>query len=263
MQLHPIETLDLPELQLYRTLRGNAFDRDHSFIADSPRVVLMLLEQGIVPLSLLATHDFYARHRAVMEQHAGHATLYVGSRALLGHIVGRSVHHHVMMHARRPDNVLLEHLGSRLVMTERLSNMENVGAIARSAAALGLDGYVVPQRGPHPYGRRAVRVSTGHVSRLQVHAYDDPVATILVLQQRGYRVYALEITPDAIPLSHIRTVAEKWVLILGNEETGVSDDVRAVADATVRIEMAPDVKSFNVAVAGAIAMHAFRISGSS
>jgi tRNA G18 (ribose-2'-O)-methylase SpoU len=255
MNLIPIETLDLPALQVYRTLRGNLFDRDNSFIADSPRVVLMLLQRGIVPKSILATSQFYEENREAIERHADGATLYVGSKETLGEIVGRNVHHHVMMHAHRPESVALEALGDRIVMLERLNNMENVGAIARSAAALGLEGYVVPASGPHPYGRRAVRVSTGHVSRLDVHLYDDAVATIRALQARGYRVYAAEVTKDSTPLSQLRDVPAKWVIVLGNEEEGVSPEVVAACDEAVQIEMDPEVKSFNVSVAASIVMH--------
>ena len=255
MTLTPITTIDLPELQVYRTLRGNLFDRDNSFIADSPRVVLMLLKRGIVPKSILATKQFYETNRETIERYAREATLYVGEREVLGEIVGRNVHHHVMMHAHRPASVPLEDLGDRIVMLERLNNMENVGAIARSAAALGLEGYALPRHGPHPYGRRAVRVSTGHVSRLAVHLYDDPVATIRALQARGYRVYAAEVTPESIPLSQLRDIPPKWVIVLGNEEEGVSPEVVAACDETVQIEMDPEVKSFNVSVAGAIVMH--------
>ncbi len=255
MDLTQIETIDLPELQVYRTLRGNLFDRDNSFIADSPRVVLMLLKRGIVPKSILATSQFYEQNREVIERYAGGATLYVAEREVLGKIVGRNVHHHVMMHAHRPESVPLEDLGDRIVMLERLNNMENVGAIARSAAALGLEGYALPRSGPHPYGRRAVRVSTGHVSRLAVHLYDDPVATIRALRSRGYRVYGAEVMPGSIPLSAVRDVPKKWVIVLGNEEEGLSPEVADACDVLVQIEMDPEVKSFNVSVAGAIIMH--------
>jgi tRNA G18 (ribose-2'-O)-methylase SpoU len=154
--------------------------------------------------------------------------------------------------------VPLEGLGDRIVMLDRLNNMENVGAIARSAAALGIGGYVVPAAGPHPYGRRAVRVSTGHVSHLHVHLYDDPVATIRALQEQGYRVYAAEVTIGATPLSQLRDVPAKWAVVLGNEEEGVPPEVVAACDEAIVIEMEPEVKSFNVAMAGAIVMHWMR-----
>jgi tRNA G18 (ribose-2'-O)-methylase SpoU len=258
MRLIPVDTLDLPELQVYRTLRGNLFDRDNSFIDDSHRVVLMLLERGIRPKSLLATAEFYEQHSETIERYAADVPLYVGTKETLGQIVGRNVHHHVMMHAHRPESVPIERLGDRIVMLDRLNNMENVGAIARSAAALGIGGYVVPAAGPHPYGRRAVRVSTGHVSHLHVHLYDDPVATIRALQEQGYRVYAAEVTIGATPLSQLRDVPAKWAVVLGNEEEGVPPEVVAACDEAIVIEMEPEVKSFNVAMAGAIVMHWMR-----
>jgi len=260
MNLTQISALDLPALQPYRTLRGNLFDRDGSFIADSPRVVLMLLERGIHPKSLLATQAFYDANRETIERHAGDVPLYVGEKELLGQIVGRNVHHHVMMHAYRPESVPLDQLGDRIVLTERLSNMENVGAIARSAAALGITGYAVPQRGPHPYGRRAVRVSTGHVSRLAVHLYEDMTETITQLRALGYHIYAAEATPDAMPLFAIGNVPQKWVLIVGNEEEGVAEETLSVSDMVIRIEMNPEVKSFNVAIAASIVMHWLAVS---
>jgi tRNA G18 (ribose-2'-O)-methylase SpoU len=261
MKLTSIDTIDLPEVQVYRTLRGNMFDRDNSFIADSPRVVLMLLERGIVPKSILATEQFYEENKETIERYVSDTILYVATKEVLGQIVGRNIHHHVMMHAHRPESVALEALGDWVVMLERLNNMENVGAIARSAAALRLEGYVVPASGPHPYGRRAVRVSTGHVSRLDVHLYDDAVATIRALQARGYRVYAAEVTKDSIPLSQLQDVPAKWVIVLGNEEEGVSPEVITACDEAVQIEMDPEVKSFNVSVAGAIVMHWMCVHG--
>jgi tRNA G18 (ribose-2'-O)-methylase SpoU len=215
----------------------------------------MLLECGIVPKSILATEQFYEKNEETIGRCASDAILYVATKEVLGQIVGRNVHHHVMMHANRPESVPLDELGDQVVMLERLNNMENVGAIARSAAALGVDGYVVPEIGPHPYGRRAVRVSTGHVSRLQVHLYSDPIATIHSLRERGYRVYAAEVTEGSIPLSQLQNIPDKWVIVLGNEEEGVSPEVIAVCDEAVQIEMDPEVKSFNVSVAGAIVMH--------
>jgi tRNA (guanosine-2'-O-)-methyltransferase len=90
---------------------------------------------------------------------------------------------------------------------------------------------------------------------LQVHLYDDPIATIKALQARGYRVYAAEVTEGATPLSHLRDIPDRWVVILGNEEEGVPPEVVAACDEAIVIEMEPEIKSFNVAMAGAIVMH--------
>jgi len=252
-----LETIDLPELAPYRTLRGNLFDRDGSFVADSPRVVGLLLESGLRFKSLLCTPEYFDRERERIEA-AGVPTVYLGERALLERIVGHSVHHNVMAHLLRPQNVPLRKLPERAVVLTRLNNLENVGAVARSMAALGVGGYIVPEAGPHPYGRRAIRVSTGHVTKLKVHLYTEILPTLERLKELGYTLIAAEAAPGVQPLSDYISPPGKWALILGNEEEGVPPEVLDVCDAVVRIEMEPGVASFNVATAGAIVMHWLR-----
>jgi len=260
MTIIPLESIDLPELAPYRTLRGNLFDRDGSFVADSPRVVGLLLGSGLKFKSLLCTPEYFERERKRIES-AGVPKVYLGERELLKGIVGHSVHHNVMAHLIRPANVPLEALPERAVVLTRLNNLENVGAIARSAAALGVGGYVVPEAGPHPYGRRAIRVSTGHVTKLKVHCYEAILPTLERLRKLGYTLIAAEAVPGAKPLSGYTPPTGKWALILGNEEEGVPSEVLEVCDAVVKIEMEPGVASFNVATAGAIIMHWLRYGG--
>jgi tRNA G18 (ribose-2'-O)-methylase SpoU len=254
-----LDSIDRPQLRPYRTLRGNLFDRDGSFVADSPRVVGQLLESGLEFLSLLCTPEYFERERKRIEA-AGVPTVYMGERKILERIVGHSIHHNVMAHLRRPADVPLENLPDRIVMLTRLNNMENVGAIARSAAALGVNGYVVPAAGPHPYGRRAIRVSTGHVTKLEVHSYGNAVETLERLRIMGYRLIAAEAIPDALPLAGYRPPAGRWALVLGNEEEGIPPEILERCDDILRIEMEPGIASFNVATAGAIVMHCLRFS---
>ena len=258
LEIIELESLELPELRPYATLRGNLFDKDGSFVADSPRVVGQLLESGLEFKSLLCTPEYLERERERIEA-AGVPRVYLGSRELLERIVGHSIHHNVMAHLKRPENVPPEELPDRIVMLTRLNNLENVGAIARSAAALGVGGYVVPAAGPHPYGRRAIRVSTGHVTRLKVHLYDDMVQTMDRLRELGYTLLAAEAAPEAVPLAEFGPVPKRWALILGNEEEGVPEAVLRRCDAVLRIEMEPGIKSFNVATAGAIVMYRLRV----
>lgn len=257
MEIISLETIDLPELAPYRTLRGNLFDRDGSFVADSPRVVGLLLESALQFKSLLCTPEYFDRERERIEA-AGVPTVYLGEREVLEGIVGHSVHHNVMAHLIRPENVPLEELPDRAVVLTRLNNLENVGAIARSAAALGIGGYVVPEAGPHPYGRRSIRVSTGHVTKLKVHLYEAILPTLERLRELGYTLIAAEAAPGAKPLSRYTPPTGNWALILGNEEEGVPPEVLEACDAVVKIEMEPGVASFNVATAGAIIMHWLR-----
>ena len=256
MIVEQIDTLDIPALHPYRTLRGSTFGKDGSFVADSERVVTMLLSSGVEFISLLCTPRFFTHNRSLIEI-AGVPRVFLGEKALLQEIVGHKIHHGVMAHALRPPNVALEQMPGRVLMLSGLSNMENVGAIARSAAALGVGGYAVPAAGPHPYGRRAIRVSTGHVTRPDVHTYEDIMETINGFKRLGYTVIAAEAAKDAVGLSDIDILPEKWVILMGNEEEGVPDDVMKECDRVVSIEMEPGVRSLNVAAAASILMYRF------
>ncbi len=253
-----ITDLELPELKLYRTLRGNQFDEDGSFIADSPRVVEQLFESGLEFKSLLCTPKYFEKEYKRIEL-ANIPTIYLGEKGLLQKIVGHKIHHNVMAHLVRPKSVEISELPDQVVMLDRLNNMENVGAIARSMAGLGVRGYVVPSYGPHPYGRRAIRVSTGHITRLKTHIYSDPLSTIKALKEAGYKILVAEVNPDSTPLAKFRSIPKKWVLILGNEEEGVGEALLNEADNILQIEIESDVKSFNVATSGAIIMHWLKV----
>jgi len=258
MQLTRVDNLEIPELQIYRTLRDNLTTRDNSFIADSPKVVNMLLRKEFEVRSILATEAYYEANRKLLEGKSI-PTLYVAPKSIIETIIGHRIHHNVMMHGIRPPQKELGDLGDQIIMLDELSKTENVGAIARSAAALGINSLIAPLHGPHPYGRRALRVSMGHISQLDLHSYDDIYTTLRSLRARGYRIYAAEVTPDATPLSEIRT-AGRWVLLMGHEQKGLSQEILDLCDETVTIEMEPDIKSFNVAIAASIIMYQMKFA---
>jgi tRNA G18 (ribose-2'-O)-methylase SpoU len=97
----------------------------------------------------------------------------------------------------------------------------------------------------------------GHVAMLKTHLYEDIKATIKTLKENGYRIYAAEVTEDSTPLAETK-VSEKWVLLMGHEGSGISDDILALCDEVVTIEMVEGVKSFNVGVAASIMMYRFK-----
>jgi tRNA G18 (ribose-2'-O)-methylase SpoU len=146
-------------------------------------------------------------------------------------------------------------------MLDEISSTQNIGSIARSAAAIGVNSYLLPKHGPHPYSRRALRVSMGHVSMLKIHTYSDIKETIYALKTQGYRIYAAEVTEDSTPLSNVK-VSEKWVLLMGHEGSGLSDEVLSICDEVVTIEMMQGVKSFNVGVAASLMMYTFKHASS-
>ncbi len=251
-----IEDIDSLELRIYKQLRDSAFREDNSFIADSPKVVNMLLSTDIEVKSILATQEYYDEFKELIEAKTI-PKLYVASKDEMQSIVGHKIHHNCMMHGIRPDEVSLDDMDDNIIMLDAITSTQNVGSIARSAAALGVLSYLLPKQSPHPYSRRALRVSMGHASMLKTHIYDDIFSTIDALKSKGYKIFAAEVTPDAVSLSKIE-VPIKWVLLMGHEGKGISQDVLDVCDAVVNIEMQEGIKSFNVAVAASILMYKFK-----
>ena len=261
MNFIEINDINIPELHIYHQFREHAFTADESFVADSPKVVNLLLETEIKVRSILATQEYYDDYSHLIEKHKD-AKLYIASKALMQDIVGHKIHHNVMMHGTRPKHTDLNQLGNNIIMLDEISSTQNIGSIARSAAAMGIDSYLLPTHGPHPWSRRALRVSMGHVAMLKTHLYTDIKETIQTLKENGYRIYAAEVTKDSTPLASVK-VSEKWVLLMGHEGSGISDEILDLCDEVVTIEMEEGVKSFNVGVAASIMMYQFKYRTSS
>ena len=256
MKFIHINDINLPEVNIYHQLRDNAFTEDNSFIADSPKVVNLLLQTDIDVKSILATQEYYETYGHLLKD-KNISNLFIATKAMMEKIVGHTLHHNVMMHAIRHDPTSLETLGKHIIMLDEISSTQNIGAIARSAVALGVSSYILPYQGPHPYARRAVRVSMGHIGLMKYHLYDDIIECIQELQTLGYRVYAAEVTEDSTPLSQVN-IADKWVLLMGHENKGIAKEILDVCNEVVTIEMEKGIKSFNVGVAASIMMYQFK-----
>ena len=255
MKLISISNSNLPELLIFQQLRENAFRADNSFVADSSKVVNKILETKIEVKSIFATQEYYNEFQELIET-KDIPKLYVASKELMAKIVGHKLHHNVMLHGIRPVENSLDELGKNIIMLDEITSTENVGSIARSAVALGVNSYLLPKQGPHPFARRSLRVSMGHMAMLKTHLYEDIFETIKSLKKRGYRIYGAEITDQSIPLSEV-DISDKWVLLMGHEGKGIAKEILELCDHVVHIEMMPNVKSFNVAVAASILMYGF------
>jgi len=256
MNFTKIDDINMPELAIYHSLRDNAFDKDNSFIADSPKVANMLLKRSLEIKSILATKEYYDEFEDLISQKKI-PKLFLTDKKEMQKIVGHKIHHNVMMHGIRPNESSLDELDDNIIMVDIISSSENIGSIARSAAALGVKSFVVPKQAPHPYGRRALRVSMGHASMLNIHIYDDIFYTLKELQAKGYKIFGAEITKNSTPLLKVK-IPKKWVLLMGNEGKGLSKEIIDACDEIVHIEMQEGVKSFNVGVAASILMYQFK-----
>lgn len=253
MNFIKVQNIESSEIDIYRTLRDNILAKDNSFIADSPKVVNKLLYSDIEVKSILATKEYYQEHEELISS-KNISKLYLATKEQMQNIVGHNIHHNVMMHGVRPKEVSIDNIDDEIVMLDIVTSTQNVGSIARSAAGLGVRSLVLSTQSPHPFSRRALRVSMGYASDLKICTYDDIFSSIKILKDRGYKIYGAEVTSDATPLSHVAS-PKKWVLIMGKEGEGLSEEILDVCDEVVFIEMNEGVKSFNVAVASSILMY--------
>jgi tRNA G18 (ribose-2'-O)-methylase SpoU len=248
-----VQNIETEELAIYQQLRESAFREDGSFIADSPKVVNLLLQSELEIKSILATQAYYDEFAPLL-QGRNIPKFYLTTKEEMGKIVGHKIHHNCMMHGIRALNATLEKLGDGVLLLDGITSAENVGSVVRSCAALGVDSLVIANETPHPFNRRALRVSMGYAHLLRTHVHKDIKQSIVAFQERGYRVYAAEVAPNATMLSDVN-VAQKWVLVMGHEGRGISQDILELCDEVLTIEMQEGIKSFNVGIAASIIMY--------
>ncbi|WP_406692916.1 TrmH family RNA methyltransferase [Saccharopolyspora sp. ID03-671] len=144
----------------------------------------------------------------------------------------------------------------RLAVLEGIGDHENLGALFRNAAALGVDGVLLGAGCSDPLYRRSVRVSMGHVLRVPFAHLESWPADLKMLREEGFRIAALTPRGDSRPLREAGLDRGKTAVLLGSEGPGLTDEAIEAADVAVRIPMAGGVDSLNVATAGAITFHA-------
>jgi tRNA G18 (ribose-2'-O)-methylase SpoU len=228
-------------------------------VAESRQVVRTLLAAPrFRTRSLLVTRPALEDLRDAV----GDVPVYLASEEMIRAVVGFDFHRGCLAAAERPPDVPVEALpDARLVLVlERVTNPDNVGAIFRSALAFGVDGVLLSPGSADPLYRKAIRVSMGGTLRVPFARLADWPAPLATLRRAGFTVVALHprAALDVAEIARARAPA-RVALLLGTEEDGLGSASRAGADLEVSIRMAPGADSLNVATAAAIALH--RLTG--
>lgn len=257
-----IRDFSAPELDVYARLTENQLvcRRDPSqalFIAESPVVIERALDALCVPVSfLMETKHAEGKGRALIER-CGDIPVYVAPLEVLTQLTGFHLTRGMLCAMRRPALPSAEEIcrgARRIAVLENVMNPTNIGAIFRSAAALGMDALLLTDEGSDPLYRRAVRVSMGTVFQLPwtYLGRDEPWTE--TLRRLGFSTAAMALKEDSLRLDDPRLRAcEKLAVVLGTEGDGLSDGTLADCDFTVMIPMAHGVDSLNVAAASAVA----------
>lgn len=266
MTVVEISSADDPALADYRdltdvALRSRTEPERGLFIAESRFVVERAIEAGLEPRSFLCSEKWMASIEPFAARWPD-APVFVGSDAVLEEVTGFHVHRGALAAMRRPELRTVAEViagAKRVAVLEDLVNHTNVGAVFRSAAAMGVDAVLVSPRCADPLYRRSIRVSMGSVFQVPWARVDDWPAGLGELREAGFVVAALALADDAVPLDAFAAdLPERLALMLGAEGDGLSRAAMEGADVVVRIPMAHGVDSLNVAAASAVAFWATR-----
>lgn len=268
-----IDDINRPELDVYARLTEaelrNKFEQDKRiFIAESPKVIKLALDAGYKPLSLLMEAKHIAGDGAeIIAAVAEDVPVYTASREVLANITGYKLTRGILAAFRRPELPSVEELcrnAKRIAILEEIADSTNVGAIVRSAAALGVDAVLVTPTCCDPLMRRAIRVSMGTIfqipwTRVGKSAEDWPSKGLKLLQNMGFKTVAMALKDDSLSLDNpLLKQEEKLAIILGGEGYGIHQETLAQVDYTVIIPMYHQVDSLNVAAASAVAFWELR-----
>jgi len=246
-----IDNIDDPRVSIYRSLKSKHLEREGLFIAEGPKVINSLLASGIKVLSFLTTEGF-------RKSFGSRVPVYVMPLKEIEKVIGFRFHRGIMAVARSPRKLELEKTAGRLkkplllVALNGVNDPENVGLIARNAAAFGASAVIVDQKTYDPYYRRAVRVSMGAIFNMPVIYVDELRSGLRILKDKfGTRMIVTSLGPKSVDASDC-DMGGNICLVFGNEDKGVDRDIIKEADEAVRIPIAKNIDSLNVACASAI-----------
>jgi tRNA G18 (ribose-2'-O)-methylase SpoU len=242
-----------PRLDDYRQLKERRLNEEGGrFVAESELVVRKLLASGLRVCSVLVTAP---RLRALEDVLGEDVPVLVAPQAVVDEVAGFHVHRGCLAVGERPRGAVVPAGARAVVVLEDLVDVDNVGAMARNAAALGADALVLSPRCADPFYRKAIRVSTGSVFSLPMVRAAAWPADLLALRDRlGLTLVGAVLDADAIPLQRYLPPS-RFALLLGAEGPGLSHPAKQLCDARVTIPMAGGADSLNVATAGALLLH--------
>ncbi len=262
-----ITDFSAPELDVYARLTEaqllNRFEPAKGmFIAESPKVIHRALDGGCVPVSMLMERkDIDGSAREILER-CPEIPVYTADGELLCGLTGYHLTRGVLCAMRRPVLPAMEDIcarAKRIVILENVQNPTNVGAIFRSAAALGMDAILLTPGCSNPLYRRSARVSMGTVFQIPWTFTGQWPQSMEALRQLGFKTAAMALKDDSVSIDDPGLMnEERLAILMGSEGDGLAEDTIAGCDYTVKIPMYHGVDSLNVAAASAVAFWQLR-----
>jgi tRNA G18 (ribose-2'-O)-methylase SpoU len=258
LHVHSIASLDAPELAPYRNLRRSADqERARMVVAQGEKIVRSLLRSQCQMISLLVTKEWLHELEPLWQPKPEEIHAYIAGKKTLETLVGHSMYQGVMAMGRIPDPEPLDTILERsprpwlLVAVDRIDNSENMGVIVRNCGAFGVQALLQGEKSCSPYLTRAVRTSMGAIFTLPVLQPTSLAALLPELRSHGIRCVAAHAHTNAKTLAQA-DLAGDCCIVLGNENSGISEPVMQACDETVAIPMEPGIDSLNVGSASAV-----------
>lgn len=263
-RIYEITDFSAPELDVYARLTENqlvnrADPLNALFIAESPLVIGRALDAGCVPVSFLMEKKHVEGKAGEILARCPDVPVFVSELEVLTQLTGFHLTRGMLCAMRRPLLPTAEEVcrsAQRIAVLENVMNPTNLGAIFRSAAALGMQAVLLTSAGSDPLYRRALRVSMGTVFQMPWSYLPENDAWTERLHRLGFKTVAMALREDSLHIADPRLQAEpKLAVVLGTEGDGLASDTIAACDYTVRIPMTHNVDSLNVAAASAVAFY--------
>jgi len=260
-----IQNFSDPALDLYARLTENqllnrADPENALFVAESPLVIGRALDAGCKPVSFLMERQHIGgKGREILSRCYQDVPVYTAEESVLAQLTGFHLTRGMLCAMRRPKLPSVEEVcrsARRIAVLENVMNPTNIGAIFRSAAALGMDAVLLTCAGSDPLYRRASRVSMGNVFLIPWTYLPEEGDWTQLLRSFGFRTVAMALRDDSVRLDDPRLAAEeKLAIVMGTEGDGLASTTIASCDYTVKIPMYHGVDSLNVAAASAVAFY--------
>lgn len=229
------------------------------FIAESPKVIARALDAGCKPVSILVEKGNLGGETSQIIAQCGDVPVYIGENKVLAHLTGYKLTRGLLCAMERPPLGCAEEVvqdARRIAVLENVVNPTNLGAIFRSAAALGMDAILLTPGCSDPLYRRSARVSMGTVFQVPWAFFDKPIG---YLRELGFATAAMALQENTLPVDDPRLQkSPRLAILLGTEGEGLTDTAISQCDFTVKIPMYHGVDSLNVAAASAVAFWELR-----
>lgn len=262
VQLRPVTDLEMPELAPYRTMRRQLEQREQGiFVAEGEKVVRRLLESDFEVVSLLLPAKWYEQYsKLIATRPEARIEVFIAEKELLEKLTGFAFYQGVLAVGRVPKAVSFEQMIDRspqprlFVALDEVSNAPNMGGLIRSCVAFGVHALIVGETCCSPYLRRSVRSSMGTIFKLPIVESTNLRESMETIKRAGFQTIAAHAHSEQRSVSKVDFSSDS-LIVLGNEEKGISACVLELCGEHAVIPMQNEVDSLNVGTAGAIFLY--------